>query len=92
MYEIADKYDVVGLKELVLEKFKRACVSFWNDDTFSVAAHYAFSTTMESDKGLRDIVSATISKHKELLHKSEIQALMTEFNTLALSVLMKMAG
>lgn len=91
MYEIADKHDVVGLKELVLEKFKRACVSFWDDDTFSVATHYAFSTTMDSDKGLRDIVSITITEHMELIQKAEIQALMTEFNGLALGIMLKKA-
>ncbi|KAH3919350.1 hypothetical protein HBI56_025590 [Parastagonospora nodorum] len=88
MYEIADKYDVVGLKDLVLEKFKRACVSFWDHDIFSIAAHYAFSTTMENDKGLRDIVSGTISEHMELIQKAEIQTLMTEFNGLALGILL----
>ncbi|KAH4006823.1 hypothetical protein HBH70_201060 [Parastagonospora nodorum] len=91
MYEIADKYDVVGLKDLVLEKFKRACVSFWDHDIFSIAAHYAFSTTMENDKGLRDIVSKTISEHMDLIQKAEIQTLMTEFNGLALGILLMKA-
>jgi hypothetical protein len=90
MYEIADKYDVVGLKDLVQEKFKRACGKFWNDDNFPIAANHAFSTTLAEDKGLRDIVSATISDHRDLLQKPEIQALMTEFNGLALGILLKM--
>jgi hypothetical protein len=91
MYEVADKYDVVGLKDLSREKFDRGCISFWNDDAFPTAAHYAFSTTVEEDKGLRDIVSGTISAHMELIRKAEIQALMTEFNGLALSILLKKA-
>jgi len=91
MYEIADKYDVVGLKDLAKEKFKLACAASWNDDAFSIAAHHAFSTTMEDDKGLRDIVSGTISDHMELVRKPEVQALLTEFNGLSLGILMKKA-
>lgn len=87
LYELADKYSVVGLKALCQEKFKRACLHFWNDENFSVAANYVFSTTPDHEKGLRDIVSTTISKHMILLKKPEIEALMTEFNGLAFGLL-----
>jgi hypothetical protein len=87
MYEIADKYDVVGLKDLAIEKFRRACHHFWNTDEFSVAAHHVFSTTPDHDKGLRDIVSAAISAHMGLIKKPEVKVLLTEFNGLALGIL-----
>ncbi|KAB2104429.1 Kynureninase 2 [Alternaria gaisen] len=87
MYEIADKYDVVGLKDLVIEKFHRACQHFWDSDKFSVAAHHVFSTTLDDDKGLRDIVSATISAHMGLIKKPEVKVLLNEFNGLALGIL-----
>ncbi|KAI4945147.1 hypothetical protein J4E91_008124 [Alternaria rosae] len=87
MYEYADKYDVVGLKDLAIEKFSRSCKHFWNEDEFSVAAHHVFSTTVDTDKGLRDIVSATISAHMGLVKKAEVKVLMTEFNGLALGIL-----
>jgi hypothetical protein len=91
MYEIADKYDVVGLKDLAREKYKLSCSTFWDKDDFSIAAHYAFSTTMADDKGLRDIVSRTISEHMELMQKDEIKTLLAEFNGLALGILLKKA-
>jgi hypothetical protein len=56
MYEIGDKYDVVGLKALSTKKFQRACRYFWNDPAFPIAAHYALSMTTEKDTSLRDIV------------------------------------
>ena len=87
MYEYADKYDVVGLKDLAIEKFSRSCKHFWNRDEFSIAAHHVFSTTVDTDKGLRDIVSATISAHMGLVKKPEVKVLMTEFNGLALGIL-----
>lgn len=88
MYEIADKYDVYGLKSLVIEKFRRACQAFWNTTSFTAAAHHAYTTTPEHDKGLRDIVSKTIAKHMvELVRNPEIEALLTELNRIAYSLL-----
>jgi hypothetical protein len=87
MYEYADRYDVLGLKDLAIEKFSRSCKHFWNKDEFSLAAHHVFSTTVEKDKGLRDIVSTTISAHMELVKKPQVKVLMTEFNGLALGIL-----
>ena len=66
---------------------KRACAIFWDHDNFPIAANYVFSTTSDNDKGLRDIVSATISEHMVLLQKPEVEALMTEFNGLAFGLL-----
>lgn len=87
MYELGDKYDVTGLKELASEKFSRACKHFWNTPDFAVAAHHAFSTTVDEDKGLRDPVSATICEHIELLSDPGVNALMTQLNGLAFAVL-----
>lgn len=87
MYEIGDKYDVVGLKQLALEKFRQACLLYWNCDDFAPAAHHAFTTTPEQDKGLRDVVSNTISQHMTLLRKPAIEALLNEFNGLAVGLL-----
>ncbi len=87
MYEIGDKYYVSGLKQLAKRKFEAASAIYWNDPKFAEAAHHAFSTTPDHDKGLRDIVCKTISNHMSLLKKPEIEALMTNFNGLAFGVL-----
>jgi hypothetical protein len=90
MYEAADKYDVVGLKDLATEKFKYGCTVFWDDDAFPAAAHPTLSTTMEEDKGLRDVVSSTIADRIEVLvNKAEIQALMSEHTGLAFDIVHK---
>jgi hypothetical protein len=86
-YAIGEQYGVVGLKELCKEKFRCACLHFWNQPAFAVAAHLVFSTTVEDDKCLRDIVSKHIADHIELVNKAEIEVLMTEFNSLAFSIL-----
>jgi hypothetical protein len=50
MYEVADKYDVPGLKELAKKKFSLACAVFWDSGEFAVAAEHAYTTTMEDDE------------------------------------------
>lgn len=87
IYEVGDKYDVAGLKEVAREKYLPACAEYWDSEQFGSAAHYAFSTTPENDQGLRDIVRDTISKHMDLLNKPALEALLNEFNGLATGVL-----
>ncbi|KAF2014531.1 hypothetical protein BU24DRAFT_482031 [Aaosphaeria arxii CBS 175.79] len=87
MYEIGDYFAVDGLKKLAAKKFKVACQKYWNDATFPIAAHHAFSTTIESDKGLRSTVCKTIAEHMELLAKDEMDALMNDFTSLTYGLL-----
>lgn len=90
MYSIGDCYDVVGLKDLAREKFRRACAKFWDEPAFAMAAHHVFTTTPDHDKGLRDIVSETIASHLcAMVENPEIEALLTEFNGLAYGLLKK---
>jgi len=91
MYEIGDQYGVQGLKELSRKKSSKGCPLLWKADDFAMAANHAFSTTAENDEGLRAIVIGTILEHMELIRKPEIQALMVEFSSLALGVLLKKA-
>jgi hypothetical protein len=87
MYEVADKYEVDGLKELAREKFAWACGVYWDSKYFAPAAHYAYSTTPDEDKGLREVVSKTLFEHMDLLDKSEVEAVLSEFNDLAVGLL-----
>jgi hypothetical protein len=50
MYEIGDKYDVPGLKELAKKKFGLACAVFWQSEESAIAAEHAFTSTMEDDE------------------------------------------
>lgn len=88
MYEVADKYDVAGLKDLVAHKFKASCKAYWDKPAFAQAAHYAFSTTPENDMGLRSIVAKVICENIDaLINKPEIEVLLTEFGGLSYQLL-----
>ena len=91
MYQIADKYSVVGLKELSRKSFGHCCYDFWNDDAFHIAVDHAFSTTPSSDLGLRSFVIDTISQHMGLIRKLEIRRVMAKHSDLALGVLLRNA-
>lgn len=87
LYEIADKYDVKGLKELAREKFSRACAKFWDTEEFVAAAKHAWSTTPIEDRGLREVIIKTIAEHMNLLNKPDVMELLTEYSGLAVGVM-----
>ncbi|KAF3011203.1 hypothetical protein E8E13_011610 [Curvularia kusanoi] len=91
MFEMADKYVVSGLKQLCIEKYKQACLKFWDDSKFAESAYHAYSTTPTREKGLRNVVCKVISQHMSLLKKPEVEDLMNEFNGLAFGLLFEKA-
>jgi hypothetical protein len=80
-----------AFKELAREKFGRACSMFWNDGYLTTAARHAFSTTVDEDTGLKEIIIQIISDHMNLLNKPEVITLIQEFSGLALGLLQKNA-
>lgn len=76
----ATSTEVVRLKYLGQQKFSRACQHFWSISDFPVAAHHSFSITPEADKGLRDLVSNTISHHIRLVEESVVRELLSQYN------------
>jgi hypothetical protein len=73
MYEIADKYDVPGLKELSRDKFDKACGAFWTCEQFGIAAEYVYTTTPDEDEGLRKCVRDTLAAHHEIMKRPSIE-------------------
>ena len=89
VYEIAEKYEVTGLKELACKNFTLACEAFWDDEAFPITIKHAFSTTVAEDRGLRDVIIKTVFSHDSLVRKAKIQAVMLEHSDLAVGVLLK---
>lgn len=87
MYALADKYGIHDLKDLVREKFAEVASSYWDGSGFLMAVQTVYSSTPETDHGLRDIIVDTLSQHRELLKKVEIEALVKEVNGLAYGLL-----
>lgn len=87
MYALADKYGIYDLKNLARDKFEGVASRDWNGRGFPLAVEIVYSSTPESDHGLRDVVVNTISAHKELLEKVEVEALVKQVNGLAFGLL-----
>ncbi|KAI4914834.1 hypothetical protein J4E90_004868 [Alternaria incomplexa] len=91
MYEMGDKYDVKGLKDLARVKFTSICTPLWNDEVFAQAADHALNTTPDTDVGLREVIRKTIVAHIELLNKPEIAALLSKHTGFMFGVLRRVA-
>ncbi|KAF1945593.1 hypothetical protein EJ02DRAFT_368897 [Clathrospora elynae] len=65
LYSIAEKYFVKGLKVTVREKFKACLNSSFAGKTFYHAAEIVFSTTSDTDTGLRELVAKRVFEEKE---------------------------
>ncbi|KAI0147301.1 hypothetical protein GGR57DRAFT_259153 [Xylariaceae sp. FL1272] len=89
VYAIAEKYNIQGLKAFALEEFKAAVTEPWDTDVFLEAAREAYLSTVEADRGLRDIVVATFSARRELLDQEKTQEILKEVGLLAYDLLME---
>jgi hypothetical protein len=94
MYALADKYQISGLKALAQRKFQKAALQHWNSEEFAPALRIVYTSTLEEDRGLRDVVISTISRDR-LLEKPEVRAMVKDLPELAFGLLMyiwKQAG
>ncbi|KAK5093979.1 hypothetical protein LTS08_008763 [Lithohypha guttulata] len=92
MYALADKYEIDDLKALAKQKFEEAVVQDWDSQAFAYAAELVFSTTPNSDRGLRTVVTKTINTHRELVNYEEVQRLLDSGNGMAWALIQVLLG
>ncbi|KAF2440071.1 hypothetical protein P171DRAFT_489849 [Karstenula rhodostoma CBS 690.94] len=96
MYAIADRLLVTGLKALAAAEFRLACLHFWKEPEFGLAAEYVFLSTPDEDKSLRSLVCKTIAEHSELVKDEKVDYLLKEHKGFAYDLLqekvVKMGG
>ncbi|RSL47916.1 hypothetical protein CEP54_013171 [Fusarium duplospermum] len=76
VYAIGEKYGVDDLKELAANKFRAEAEFYWQSDDFVSAIKEVYTSTIDEDRVLRDIVTGVISKHWELLDRSSLQSVI----------------
>lgn len=74
VYSLADKYVVPALKYHAREKFRTAISSGWALDDFPLAVAEAYSSTLETDRGLRDVIVKTADANINKLLENELFA------------------
>ncbi|KAL8381113.1 hypothetical protein RB595_005409 [Gaeumannomyces hyphopodioides] len=88
VYALAEKYGIPCLKELARCKFTMAAFTHWDSDRFFDAALEAYTTTLETDRGLRDPVVNVMYAHKDLLNKERGKYMVKTVPPLAFDLLM----
>ena len=98
MYSMGDKYGIDGLKGIASEKFAttlKQYVKWGNVEVGSLCAiiEHIFTSTPESDKGLRDQIRAYAKIHiKRLLPLKDFQKVLAEVPQLSYQLLAQEMG
>ncbi|KAI1130641.1 hypothetical protein F5Y10DRAFT_289054 [Nemania abortiva] len=88
VYALAGKYFINGLKALALQKFETATQKHWAPNDFLEAAQEAYTSTPDSDRGLRDVVVKILYKNRDLLSQENTQGVLKRLDTLTYDLLM----
>lgn len=73
VYALAEKYDIQCLKNKALEKFRKEVDACWMSADFLRAAEEVYTSTMDHDRSMRDVVVETFTQHPNLLDREETQ-------------------
>ncbi|KAK7434445.1 BTB/POZ domain-containing protein [Colletotrichum acutatum] len=87
VYSAAEKYAVDGLKDLAVAKFKAAAAQVWDPSDFLYAASEAYTSTIDTDRGLRDAVLEAFAARKDLLNNDEAKTTVKRLGSLAYDLL-----
>jgi len=88
VYALAEKYGIPTLKAVALDKFKYEAGYFWLAHDFLHAAEEVYTSTVEQDRGLRDIVVETIHQHPTMLNSKATQDVIKNNQDLNFDMLM----
>lgn len=77
------RYGIPGLKALARNKFAIQMAYHWDSLEFPSAIQEAYETTIDSDRGLRDIIISTFRCYPELAQRRDVEAVVKETPGLA---------
>lgn len=73
VYAIAEKYGIAGLKALARRKFITQVDEHWSDGSFPAAIEEVYESTVDTDRGLRDVVIQTFRSHPDLMQRKDVE-------------------
>lgn len=86
VYALAEKYDIPSLKQLARRKFEMAVACYYDAPELADAIEFVYSSTIDSDRGLRDVVIQLFRTHPQLANTQDMFAVIQETPTLALDL------
>jgi hypothetical protein len=75
VYAIGEKYGIPGLKAIALSKFETLAKAYVNTNEFRIAAEEVYTSTIDEDRGMRDVVVKTVEENIALLNDEGFEAL-----------------
>jgi len=78
VYALAEKFLIPGLKALAIRKYKAAASASLGIDDFLQSVQEVYTSTVESDRGLRDAVVKLIYDHPVWLDEKKVQDVAKE--------------
>lgn len=92
VYALAEKYLIRGLKAVALRQFKAAATASLDINDFLQAAWEVYTSTIDDDRGLRDVVVETLYKHSQWLDKEEVRDMVKRLGALTYDLVIYMRG
>ncbi|KAF2716374.1 hypothetical protein K431DRAFT_323846 [Polychaeton citri CBS 116435] len=83
VYALAEKYDIPSLKQLSRRKFEIALACYWDSPDFADTIDEVYNSTVDSDRGLRDIVLQAFRTHPQLATTKDVYAIIKDTPSLA---------
>jgi len=72
VYALAEKYDIPPLKDLALEKFEMGMACYYDSPEFPDAIEEVYCSTIDTDRGLRDVVLQAFRNHPQLATTQDV--------------------
>ncbi|KAK5123682.1 hypothetical protein LTR85_002318 [Meristemomyces frigidus] len=86
VYALAEKYDIPALKAVARSKFEMAMACNYDSPELPEAIEEVYCSTLDNDRGLRDIVLNLFKCHTQLVHTPDIFTVIKETPTLAMEL------
>ncbi|ORY18152.1 hypothetical protein BCR34DRAFT_360429 [Clohesyomyces aquaticus] len=92
VYAIAEKYAISGLKALARKKFAQQIEVHLSSPEFPEACQEAYETTVDSDRGLRDVIIQTFRANPDLTLRKDVELAVRETPSLAFELFRMASG
>ncbi|KAM3416586.1 hypothetical protein BST61_g8177 [Cercospora zeina] len=86
VYALGEKYDIPSLKQLARRKFEMAAACYYDAPELAEAIQLVYQSTVDTDRGLRDIVLQLFRRHPQLANTQDIYAVIKRTPDLALDL------
>ena len=83
MLLLSVKYDIPALKSLAKRKFEMAMACFYDSPEFADAIEEVYCSTIDNDRGLRDVVLQAFRSHPQLCGTQDVFSVIKRTPTLA---------